>query len=135
MKYKTKFIDFIGEFWSFFTWKISYLRYQTQKNQKVVVHFRICVLQHPTNFEAEVMRTKEVMPMIQKISDKYPKIEEKLTKSSIKHFEKFWLFVIGCIFALFQCCTPKSSIASDFGVKPNKLSIVSIVLESTQDQV
>jgi len=35
------------------------------------------------------MRTKEVMPMIQKISDKYPKIEEKLTKSSIKHFEKF----------------------------------------------
>ena len=55
--------------------------------------------------------------MIQKISDKYPKIE-KLTKSSVKHFEKFWLFVIGCIFALFWCCTPKSSIGSDFGVKP-----------------
>jgi len=44
----------------------------------------------------------------------------KVTKSAVKHFEKFRLFVIGCIFALFQCCTPKSSIGSDFGVNPKK---------------
>jgi len=56
------------------------------------------------------------MPVIQKISDKYPKIEEKLTKSAINHLEKFRLFFIGCIFALFQCCTPKPSIRSNFGV-------------------
>jgi len=43
-----------------------------------------------------------------------------VTKSAVKHFEKFRLFVVGCIFALFQCCTPKSSIGSDFGVKPKK---------------
>ena len=60
------------------------------------------------------------MPVIQKISDKYPKIEEKLTKSAIKHLEKFRLFFIGCIFALFQCCTPKPSIRSNFGVNPKK---------------
>jgi len=58
--------------------------------------------------------------MIQKISDKCPKIEEKLTNSSIKRFENFRLFAIGCIFALFQCCTPKSSIGSECGVKPKK---------------
>jgi len=52
-------------------------------------------------FGAEVMRIKKVIPMIQEISDKLPKIEEKLTKISIKHFEKFQLFVIGCIFAFF----------------------------------
>jgi len=44
---------------------------------KVAVHFHICVLQDPTKFEAEVMRIKKVMPMIQIISDKCPKIEEK----------------------------------------------------------
>jgi len=55
--------------------------------------------------------------MNQKHSDKLPKIEEKLTKSSIKHFEKFQLLVIGYILVLFQCCTLKSSIGSNFGVK------------------
>jgi len=34
------------------------------------------------------------MPVIQKISDKYPKIEEKLTKSAINHLEKFRLFLL-----------------------------------------
>jgi len=119
-KYKNKFVVFLGEFWTFFICKIPYLRYQTQKNLKVAVHFHICVLQHPTKFEAEVMRIKKVIPMIQKSSDKCRKIEEKLTKSSIKGFGKFLLFAIGCIFALFQCCTPKSSIGSDYGVKPKK---------------
>ena len=38
---------FLGEFWSFFTCQISYLRYQRQKNLKVAVHFHIYVLQHP----------------------------------------------------------------------------------------
>jgi len=78
-KYKNKFVDVLGEFWSFFTCKISYLRYQTQKNPKVAVHFHICILQHPTKFEAETMRRKKVIPMIPNISDKCPKIEEKLT--------------------------------------------------------
>jgi len=119
-KYKNKFVDFLGGFWSFFTCKISNLRYQTQNNLIVAVHFHICVLQHPTIFEAEVMRIKKVIPMSQKISDKCPKIEGKLTKSSIKGFGKFPLFAIGCIFTLFQCCTPKSSIGSDYGVKPKK---------------
>jgi len=75
-KYKNKFVDFLGEFWSFSTCKI-YLWHQTQKKLKVAVHIHICVLQHPTKFEAEVMRIKKVMAMIQKISDKCPKIEEK----------------------------------------------------------
>jgi len=111
---------FLGKLWSFFTCKISYLLYQTQKNLKLAVHFHICVLQHPIKLEAEVMRITKVIPMIQKISNKCPKIEEKLTKSWIKHLEKFRLFVIGCIFALFQCCTLKSSTDSNFGVKPKK---------------
>jgi len=88
-KCKNKFVDILGEFWSFFTCKVSYLRFQTQKKLKVAVHFYSCVLQHPTKFEAEILRIKKVIPMIQKISDKLPKLEEKLTKSSIKHFEKF----------------------------------------------
>jgi len=58
--------------------------------------------------------------MIQEISDKLPKIEEKLTKISIKHFEKFQLFVMVVFLRFFQCCTPKSSIGSDFGVKPKR---------------
>jgi len=44
----------------------------------------------------------------------------------MKHFEKFRLFVISCIFALFQCCTLKSSIGSDFGVKPKKIAFFQI---------
>jgi len=36
-KYKNKFVDILGEFWSFFTSKLSYLQYQTQK---------ICKLQY-----------------------------------------------------------------------------------------
>ena len=31
-KYQNKFVDFLEEFWSFFTCKISYLWYQTQKS-------------------------------------------------------------------------------------------------------
>ena len=58
--------------------------------------------------------------MILKISDKLPKIEEKLTKSAIKYFETFRLFVIGCIFAFLQCCTPKPSIGRDLGQKTKK---------------
>jgi len=66
------------------------------------------------------MGIKKVTPMIQRISDKLPKIEEKLTKSSIKYFETFRLFVIGCIFAFLQCCNPKSSIGRDLGQKTQK---------------
>jgi len=65
--------------------------------------------------------------MIQKNSDKCPKIEEKLTKSSIKGFGKFRLFAIGCIFALFQCCTPKCSIGSDYALKPKKIAFLKLL--------
>jgi len=87
-KYKNKFFDFFGDFRSFLRCKISYLWYQT-KNLKVAIHFHICILQHPTKCEAEVLRIKKVIPIIQKISVKCPKIEKKLTNSSIKRFEKF----------------------------------------------
>jgi len=80
-KYKNEFVDFLLEFWSFFTCNVSYLLYQTQKNLEVAVHFHFCVLQHPTKFEADVMRIKKVLPMIKKISDKCRKIEENLTQS------------------------------------------------------
>jgi len=50
-----------------------------------------------------------------------------LTKSSIKGFGKFRLLAIGCIFALFQCCTPKSSIGSDYGVKPKKIAFLKLI--------
>jgi len=48
--------------------------------------FSHCVLQHPAKFEAEVMRIKKVIPMIQNISDKCPKIEKKVEKKLNKAF-------------------------------------------------
>ena len=87
---------------------------------KVAVHFDICILQHPTKFEAEVKRRKKSYANDPKNFWQVSENWRKVTKSAMKHFEKFQLFVVGCIFALFQCCTPKSSIGSDFGVKPKK---------------
>ena len=107
----------LGEFWSFSHVKI-YLWYQTQKKSGSWNTFSLL---RPTVSHQIWSRSNEnqkVLPMIQKISDKCLKIE--VTKSAIKHFEKFQLFVIGCVFALFQCCITKFSIGSNFGVKPKK---------------
>jgi len=42
-----------------------------------------------------------------------------ITDTRTQKLVSYW-FAIGCIFALFQCCTPKSSIGSDYDVKPKK---------------
>ena len=85
---------------SFFTCKISYLWFQTQKNLKVAVHFHICILQNTTKFEAEVMRIKKSYQWSKKF-EKLPKIKEKLTKFT-KIFWKvstfcYWLYF--CVFS------------------------------------
>jgi len=94
-------VDFLGEFWSFFTCKISYLRYQTQKNLKVAVHFHICVLQQPAKCEAEVMRIKKVIAMIQKFLTSVRKLKKRC-----KQFSKtFWKVSTFCYW-LYFCVVP-----------------------------
>ena len=111
-KYKNKFVDFLRRFSSFFTCKISYLRFQTQKNLKVAVHFHICVLQH-TKFESYTNNPKSFW----QVAKNWRKVDKKFNKAFWKVLTFcYWLYF--CVF--FQCCTLKFSIGSNFGVKSKK---------------
>jgi len=71
------------------------------KNLKVAVHFHICVLQHPTKFEAEAMRIKKLCQR----SKTYLTSVGKLKKSDKKCNKAFWKVSTFCYW-LYFCVVP-----------------------------
>jgi len=99
VKYQEYICWFLEEFWSFFTYKISYLRFETQKSGSCSTFSPLCPT---TSYQLWGRRSenKKCYTNDPNNSDKLLKMEKKLRKCSIKHFEKFRLFIItgSCIF-------------------------------------
>ena len=103
---------FYGVFLSFFAVEDQCVKFQIPETSEHRVTCRHSRLTTSYQISSEYIKREGYSNLK---SEKFTKFWQKVEKL----FERFDMF--GCIFRVFQSCTPKSTIASSFGVKNKKL--------------